>query len=201
MAYDLYGQMFEVCSCKVLCPCWIGEDPDGGVCEGVMAWKVDRGDVNGLDVSGLTVAVLAHLPGNPLHGNWKVVIVVDDNATAEQQEALMQVFTGQLAGPCADLAGLFGEVVSIERAPVEVRVEAGQGTVRLGEFAYGELEPYQGATGKTTALIDTTFSTIPGSPAYISKAHTYSRNTSQFGIADVDLQGHNAVHAAFRFQT
>ena len=28
--YQLEGTLLEVCSCDVLCPCWIGEDPDGG---------------------------------------------------------------------------------------------------------------------------------------------------------------------------
>ena len=31
--YQLEGSLLEVCSCNVLCPCWIGEDPDGGACE------------------------------------------------------------------------------------------------------------------------------------------------------------------------
>ena len=30
LAYDLKGTLLEACSCGVLCPCWIGEDPDGG---------------------------------------------------------------------------------------------------------------------------------------------------------------------------
>jgi hypothetical protein len=28
--YELEGSLLEVCTCNVLCPCWIGEDPDGG---------------------------------------------------------------------------------------------------------------------------------------------------------------------------
>jgi len=28
MAYNLKGRLLEVCNCRVLCPCWIGEDPD-----------------------------------------------------------------------------------------------------------------------------------------------------------------------------
>jgi hypothetical protein len=198
--YDLEGQLLEVCSCKVLCPCWIGEDPDGGVCEGVIAWKVERGEVQGVDVSGLTLAVLAHIPGNVLQGNWKAVVAIDDKSTPEQQEALAKVFTGQLGGPVADLAGLVGEIVAVERVPITSEVNEGKGRLIIGDLVEGDMEPYQGATGKTTALSETVFSTIPGSPAYISKAHTYKRSTSQYGIADVDLQNHNAVQGHFHFQ-
>ena len=27
MGYHLEGKLLEVCDCKVLCPCWIGEAP------------------------------------------------------------------------------------------------------------------------------------------------------------------------------
>ncbi len=50
-----------------------------------------------------------------------------------------------------------------------------------------------------TTLSDSVFSTIPGSPAYVSKASTYKRKTSDLGLRDIDLQGHNAIQGAFRF--
>src|SRR3954469_24557982 len=56
MAYELEGRLLEVCDCKVLCPCWIGEDPDNGTCDAVVAWRIDRGQVDDVDVSGLTLA-------------------------------------------------------------------------------------------------------------------------------------------------
>jgi hypothetical protein len=91
MAYQLEGRLLEVCTCNVLCPCWVGEDPDGGTCDTVIAWHVDKGTVNGVDVSALTVAVLGHIPGNILKGNWRVIVYVDDRATPQQQEALLNV--------------------------------------------------------------------------------------------------------------
>src|SRR5215471_16055767 len=30
MAYEVEGQLLEVCTCNILCPCWVGEDPDNG---------------------------------------------------------------------------------------------------------------------------------------------------------------------------
>jgi len=37
VVYDLQGTLLEACSCGVLCPCWIGEDPDGGTCDAFVA--------------------------------------------------------------------------------------------------------------------------------------------------------------------
>ena len=87
MAYELEGALLEVCTCNILCPCWVGEDPDGGTCDGVLTWHVEKGTVNGIDVSGRTLSILTHIPGNILAGNWKVVVYVDDEGTPEQQQA------------------------------------------------------------------------------------------------------------------
>ena len=107
MAYELEGQLLEVCTCDVLCPCWIGEDPDGdGTYDAIVAYHIERGSVDGLDVSGHTFAILNHIPGNVLAGNWKVAIFVDDAASQEQMNALVNVWSGKLGGPVADLAGL-----------------------------------------------------------------------------------------------
>jgi hypothetical protein len=198
--YELTGQLLEVCDCKVLCPCWIGEDPDGGTCNAIVAWAIERGEVKGVNVSGLTFVVLPHIPGNILQGNWKALVVVDDKATAEQQDALLSVFTGQLGGPIADLAALIGEVVAVERMPIRYEIEGGKGHIKIGEVAEADMEPYQGATGKSTTLNETVFSTIPGAPAYVSKSHSYTRNTEQYGLPNVNLHGHNAVQGHFHFE-
>lgn len=200
MTYHIEGRLLEVCDCNVLCPCWIGENPDNGTCDAIVAWHIDRGTVNGVDVSGRTIAVLPHIPGNILQGNWTALVVLDDQASAAQEEALLGVFTGKLGGPIADLAGLIGEVVGVERAPVVFEVAGGKGHVKLGMLAEAELTPFEGMTGGATALHDTVFTTIPGSAAFVAKADAYTRNTAQFGLPDIDLEGHNAVQGTFRFE-
>ena len=99
MAYTLEGSILEVCDCKVLCPCWIGEDPDNGTCDSVIAYHVDTGEIEGVDVSGLTMAMVAHIPGNVLNGNFRTMTFVDDRASIEQEQALLMAFAGKLGGP------------------------------------------------------------------------------------------------------
>jgi hypothetical protein len=199
MAYQLQGSLLEVCTCRVLCPCWVGEDPDGDICQSVNAWHIAQGTVDGIDVSGLTVATLNHIPGNVLNGNWRIIIFIDDKATAEQQAALVNVFTGKLGGPVADLAQLYSEVVAVERVPIVFATEGGQGHLKVGADIEAEMAPFRGATGHTTTLHDTAFSTIPGSPAYISKATRYRARNATLRF-DIDLQEHNAIQGNFRFE-
>jgi len=199
MAYQLEGKLLEVCDCNVLCPCWIGENADNGTCDAVVAYHIDKGTVDGADVSGLTLALLVFIPGNILQGNWRVGVVVDDKASPQQQEALLNVWTGKLGGPVADLAKLVGEVVTVQRAPITFAVNEGQGTLHIGDLVEASMSPYRGPTGKVTTLNESVFSTIPGSPAYVSKASRYRRNTNQFGLRNVNLQNNNAIQGTFRF--
>jgi hypothetical protein len=199
VAYQLEGSLLEVCTCKILCPCWVGEDPDGGICEGLFAWRFDKGSVNGTDVSGRIFGWFAHIPGNILEGNWRIVVFVDEDATDEQQQALLDVWTGKLGGPIADHAQLVGEVIAVERVPITFTVEGVKGTLKFGDLASARLEPYKGATGKETTLHDTVFTTIPGSPAYVGKSEFYKVDLPKYGF-EIDLEGHNAVQGSFRFE-
>src|SRR5689334_20928330 len=132
MSYHLEGRLLEVCNCKVLCPCWIGEDPDFGTCDTIVSWRFDKGTIEGVDVSGLTLAVVAHVPGNILEGNWSAAVFVDENASEAQEAALLKVYTGQAGGPVADLVKLIGTVVSVQRAPIRFEVQGGSGTLEIG---------------------------------------------------------------------
>ena len=201
MAYHLEGRLLEVCNCRVLCPCWIGEDPDFGTCDTFMAWRFDKGTINKVDVAGRTIALVAHIPGNILQGNWRAAVYLDDKVSPKQEEAILGVYTGKLGGPVAELVKLVGEVVSVEKVPIQFDVQGGKGTLNVGTAAHGayaELEPYKNATGATTTLADTVFSTVPGAPVFVGKSPKYRSKNDKLGI-NVDISGHNALQSTFVF--
>ena len=199
MAYNLTGRLLEVCNCRVLCPCWIGEDPDFGTCDTIVAWHFDKGTVNGVDVSGHTIALVAHVPGNILQGNWRAAVYLDDKVSPQQEQALLNVYTGKEGGPVAELVKLVGEVVSVEKVPIQFDVQGGKGTLKICNVGYAELEPYKNATGATTTLADTVFSTVPGAPVFVGKSPRYKSKNDKLGI-NLDIQGHNALQSTFSFQ-
>ena len=131
--YQLQGTLLEACTCDVLCPCWIGEDPDGGTCQSIMAYHLDGGTINGVDVSGLTLAAVVFIPGNVLAGNWTQAVFVDDRATASRSRRCSPAFGGALGGPLGDLAQLVGERLAVTRAPISHEIEEGKGTIRVGD--------------------------------------------------------------------
>jgi hypothetical protein len=130
VAWKLEGTYFECCSCEVVCPCTaslaLGADYDR--CRVTLVFSVTDGEVDGTDVSGLTVAAVADTPKVMSDGDWRLGVFIDDAASEEQAEKLGAVFGGQLGGPMEALAPLIGENLGLERAPIEVR-EEGFGTV------------------------------------------------------------------------
>ena len=198
MTCHLEGQLLEVCDCRVLCPCWIGEDPDNGTCDSVLAYHFDAGTIDGIDVKGRTIAMVSHSPGNVLAGNFRVALHLDEGASDAQQEALLNVYSGKLGGPIADFAKLVGEVVSVGRVPITFDVHEGRGTLKVGAVSYAELEPYKGADGAATTLSNTIFSTVPGAPVFVGKASQYRSKHAALGH-DLNLSGHNALQSIFVF--
>jgi|SRR5579883_729679 hypothetical protein len=197
--YELEGQILEACSCKTPCPCWIGEDPDEGSCDSFVAYHIERGNIQGLDVSGLTLVKIVYIPGNVFAGNWRAVTYVDGKSTIEQQQALIKVFTGELGGAIADLAKLVSENLDVRVAPIEYQIKEGQGTIRIGEVLSAEMAPYRSADGKPTKLVDSIFSTIPGSPAYVAKATHHTVNLPEFNLT-WEYNGRNAIQGEFHFE-
>src|SRR5947208_5499326 len=199
VVYDLQGTLLEACSCGVLCPCWIGEDPDMGTCDAFVAYHFDAGTVGGVDIGGLSLVNVVHIPGNVLTpASWKVAMFVDERASDEQLQALVDAHSGKLGGPLADLAGLVGEVLGVRRAPISHEIRGGAGTLRIGDFVSSEMAPFTGADGATsTTLRDSIFSTVPGTPAYVGKASYNRVNLPEFGMV-WSFEGRNAIQADYR---
>jgi hypothetical protein len=195
--YDLEGSLLEACSCGVLCPCWIGEDPDHGDCEAFNAYHFDRGTIDGVDVSGLSFVRIVHIPGNVLvPGSWRTVDFVDERADGQQAEAILAAYTGRLGGPLADLAGLIGQTLEVRRAPIAHEVRDGRGTLRIPDIVAAEMRPYTGPDGRVTTLRDSLFSTVPGSPAYVAVADRHEVSVPEHGL-EWSFQGRNAIQSDY----
>src|SRR2546428_13433929 len=105
--YVLDGTLLEACSCGGPCPCWVGDDPDGGRCDSVNAYHIDRGQVGGVDVSNLSFVQVNQIPGNVLAGEWGGVVFIDDKGTPAPQEDNLNALCGKMGGPPADAGGLW----------------------------------------------------------------------------------------------
>ena len=198
--YVLEGTLLEACSCRTLCRCWIGEDPDGGACDAFNAYHIDKGEINGIDVSGLTYIQVVKIPGNVLvPKSWKRVTYVDAAATDAQRDAILDAWHGRLGGPLADLNGLIGEDIAVHSAPIQHELKGGEGTIAVGDKIRATMAPYTSGYGAVTTLRDSIFSTIAGAPAYVSKAKEHVVNIPEHGMVWT-FKDRNAIQGDFRLE-
>jgi hypothetical protein len=159
MAWKLEGTYFENCSCEVPCPCTVSFDmgADYDRCRVLLAFHIDSGEIEGVDVSGLTVAAVADTPKVMTDGDWKLGMLVDEAASDEQREKLAAVFGGQMGGPMEILAPLIGEMLGVEGAPIDFADEDGRHRLRIGDSVEVEVEdvvPFGVETGEPVKLTD-----------------------------------------------
>src|SRR5437764_6786093 len=158
MSWKLEGSYFETCSCNVVCPCTaslaLGADYDR--CRVTLVFNVKEGDVEGTDVSGLTVAAVADSPKVMTDGNWRLGVFIDAAASEEQAEKLGAVFSGALGGPMEALGPLIGENLGVERASIEVQESGLNHSIRIGDAVDFEVEdvvPFGVESGEPAKLV------------------------------------------------
>jgi hypothetical protein len=142
MAWNVKGTYFETCSCDLFCPCNVSMSHGAtyDYCRVTLVFNITEGEVDGTDVGGLKVAAIAESPKVMTDGNWKLGVFIDENASDEQAEKLTGVFTGQLGGPMEALGPLIGEMLGVERVPIEVREEGLSHSVKIGDVIDFEIE-------------------------------------------------------------
>ncbi len=158
MSWNLQGTYFENCNCDSVCPCntsGLTQSADNERCLFAFAIHIDSGSIDGLDVGGRDVIMVGDAPGNMADGGWQVGLIIDDQSSDQQAEGLGAVLGGQAGGPMAALAPLIGEMLGVERAPIEYVNDGNIHSVRAGDSVNIEIAdtqqvedgPFVGLTG------------------------------------------------------
>jgi hypothetical protein len=197
MAWKLEGQYFENCSCDVPCPCTVSLDlgADRDRCNAFLVFQVESGEVDGVDVSGVTVALMADTPKVMNEGNWRLGVLIDDAASDEQADKLGAVFGGQLGGPMEALGPLVSEQLGVERVAMELSHENGTHRIKVGDDGVVEVQeivPFGKENGEPARL--TGIFHPAGDDLTVAKAT--ESHVSAFGI-DFAFEGRSAFANPF----
>jgi len=192
MSWSVEGTYFENCNCTFACPCTVTTFATPATqerCQVVLAFHVSGGQVDGTDVSGRSVAVVADAPAQMLNGNWRVGLLIDDKASKEQVDKLAGVFSGQMGGPMAALAPLIGEVLGIEQKPIDFKDAGRKHHLKIGGDIEIEVEDFvPEGMSEPTKLVGV------GHPA--NSTLTIARPT-QSRIKAFGMEFHNGGKSAF----
>ena len=103
MSWHVRGTYFESCNCDAICPCRRIDGEAGGrsthgECLGVLSWVIEDGEADGVDLSGLPVAMATRYSDDEEGSPWTWALYLDERATDEQRAALEGIYTGARGG-------------------------------------------------------------------------------------------------------
>jgi hypothetical protein len=196
MAWRLNGTYFESCSCDEVCPCtWSAFTAKATLdrCRVLLAYHVESGEIDGVDVSGLNFALFLDTPPVMSEGNWRAGVFLDDAASDRQAEQLGALLSGQLGGPPAMLAPLISEMLGVEKAPMSYRDDGRGHHVQIGDAVDLSVEDFVAIEGHDPVQLTNVFhpsnTTLTVAPARAARLST-------FGI-DWGREGQSGFSAPF----
>jgi hypothetical protein len=154
MAWQLTGQLIEACSCKALCPCYLGPaEPDQGWCSGALAFSIQKGQSENVDLSGRAVVWLIDLPKDFASGNGTARLYVDDAANAQQRQELEAIFTGKKGGPWAVLNSIVAKWLPTQAAAIKIS-DGDSPVVSVGGVGQVKLQSIKDQVGRRTTVMN-----------------------------------------------
>ncbi|MCO6457449.1 MAG: DUF1326 domain-containing protein [Pirellulaceae bacterium] len=134
-AAEIRGTYLETRTCQVYTgPCFANAEVGLAGKEAIMAWQIQQGERNGIDLSGLNVVVVVRsshtlaFRGLADAQELKSVVLLDERATADQRDALLG-FVREHAGPAGR------EVVGVSVVPIQMSLDTAelQGNLSAGK--------------------------------------------------------------------
>lgn len=138
MGWRVKGELVESCSCNMLCPCWYGVKElmvmDQGWCASPWLIRIQEGESNGVDISGLSVVLAMFFPGPTLlDGNGTGRLHIDDRADEAQRRELEAIFTAQRGGPLVVPGSLLTTWLPTMFSSIDITETDGTVTARVGD--------------------------------------------------------------------
>ena len=200
MSWTVEGTYFENCNCDFACPCSVTSFAAPGTedrCQVVLAYHIQRGQIDGVDVGGHSVAVVADAPAKMMDGGWRVGLIIDAKASKEQTDKLAGVFSGQMGGPMGSLAPLIGEVLAIEQQSIEFQDSGHKHHLKIGSDIAIDIEDYipQGLAEPTKLV-----GVFHPSSTTLTIARPTSSRIKAFGM-EFQNSGKSAFSAPYRWSS
>jgi len=140
--WSIEADYLQACNCDYGCPCEFSAPPTLGFCQGVGAWRINRGTYGDARLDGLGLGFAAHWPKAIHEGNGIVCIFVDEKASAAQRNALLQIASGTAGGlPFEILATTFSKILEPRFVPFQFSGDGRDSGVKLGDAMVIALGP------------------------------------------------------------
>lgn len=96
--WHISGEEAGACNCNWGCPCQFNAEPTHGRCEALAGWQIAEGSFGEVSLKGVRFAALYWWPG-PIHNaDGTRQLIIDEQTTQEQRDALNEMHSGSHGG-------------------------------------------------------------------------------------------------------
>jgi hypothetical protein len=139
--WQIAGEEVGACNCAWGCPCQFNALPTHGRCEAIVGWHITSGYFGSTRLDGVKYVRIFWWPG-PLHeGNGTRQLVIDEQTTQEQRDALIALESGTQGGAIFEIfAAVSPNTLKTLIAPITFESDRKSGKARLHVSGIGELQ-------------------------------------------------------------
>ena len=122
-------------------------------CSAVLVLDIRNGTVDGVDVGGSKVAMVADWPSGFLNGDGTGRLYFDPSVPQGKRPALEAVVTGRKGGVLEAMAAVIPNVEPSQEATINIEKGPEQTRLRVGDFVDLAIKQLRGPTGEPTKLL------------------------------------------------
>lgn len=174
MTWWAEGLLFENCNCTAVCPGHVhfSQACTHEVCHGFWAVRFDAGLVEGQDLTGLATVLVYESPQIMIEGGWRQVMIVSDDASSEQLDALEKLFSGELGGPWAVLSRFVADRLPTRTAPIVIEDGERTKSVSIPGLLSGAIEAIRGRDKEQLVRFENIYNQIHSPDQVIARGST-----------------------------
>ena len=140
--WSIEADFIQACNCDFGCPCEFSAPPTRGFCEGMGAWRINRGQYGDVKLDGLGFGFAAHWPKAIHEGNGICSLMFDERATPAQRDALLDICSGKPGGlPFEIIVTTFSKVLEPMYVPFKFHFNGRHSSVEIGDLVNVAVEP------------------------------------------------------------
>ena len=190
----------ETCNCAFACPCNFSGYPTGGYCEALVGYHIRDGRFGRTKLDGLDVIYAAAWPRAIHQGGGRLRLYVSEQATAEQRDALVRIFSGRAkgGGPFELFAGTMATIEDPVFAAIDFKPNGRKSSFRIANVCDVVLDPF---TNPVSGEVQDVRVNMPKGFIFKSAqaARTLVMKLLGTGALSFDHSGQNAFYARLEF--
>ena len=138
-------------------------------CLGYWAIRFDEGEFDGVSLGGLSAVIVYDSPQHMIEGDWREGIVIDEQASEAQRDAIEALLTGRAGGPWAVLARFVSKRLPTRHLPIRIEDRGKVKRVVVPGLLESTIEAIRGRDKSKAVTFENMFNQIHATSQVIAK--------------------------------